>query len=39
MLTGKYINNKPENSRLSLWNRFNRYSNKNAKDATQKYVN
>ena len=38
MLTGKYINNKPENSRLSLWNRFNRYSNKYAKDATQKYA-
>ena len=38
VLTGKYINNKPKNSRLSLWNRFDRYSNKNAKDSTLKYV-
>ena len=38
ILTGKYINNKPKNSRLSLFNRFDRYSNKNSKDATIKYV-
>ena len=38
VLTGKYINNKPKDSRLSLWNRFNRYSNKNSKDSTLKYV-
>lgn len=38
VLTGKYINNKPKNSRLSLWNRFDRYSNKNAKESTLKYV-
>ena len=38
VLTGKYINNKPKDSRLSLWNRFNRYSNKNSKDSTFKYV-
>ena len=38
VLTGKYINNKPKNSRLSLWNRFDRYSNKNSKYSTLKYV-
>ena len=38
ILTGKYINNKPKNSRLSLFNRFDRYSNKNSKDSTIKYV-
>ncbi len=38
ILTGKYINKKPKNSRLSLFNRFDRYSNKNSKDATIKYV-
>ena len=38
ILTGKYINNKPKNSRLSLFNRFDRYSNKNSKEATIKYV-
>ena len=38
MLTGKYINNKPKNSRLSLFNRFDRYSNKNSKNATIEYV-
>ena len=38
MLTGKYINNKPKNSRLSLVNRFDRYSNKNSKNATIEYV-
>ena len=38
ILTGKYINKKPKNSRLSLWNRFDRYSNKNSKDSTLKYV-
>ncbi|MAZ79751.1 MAG: NADP(H)-dependent aldo-keto reductase [Gammaproteobacteria bacterium] len=38
VLTGKYINNKPKNSRLSIWNRFDRYSNKNAKESTLKYV-
>ena len=38
MLTGKYINKKPKNSRLSLFNRFDRYSNKNSKNATIEYV-
>ena len=38
MLTGKYINNKPKNSRLSLFNRFDRYSNENSKNATIEYV-
>ena len=38
VLTGKYIDNKPKNSRLSLWNRFDRYSNKNSKYSTLKYV-
>ncbi len=38
MLTGKYISKSPKNSRLSIWNRFNRYSNNNSKKATVKYV-
>ena len=38
MLTGKYIINKPKNSRLSLFNRFDRYSNENSKNATIEYV-
>ena len=38
MLTGKYINKKPENARLTIWNRFDRYSNKNSKNATLQYV-
>ena len=38
VLTGKYINEKPKNARLTIWNRFNRYSNVNAKNATLKYV-
>ena len=38
VLTGKYIKNPPKSSRLSLWNRFDRYSNKNSKAATKKYV-
>ena len=28
----------PKNARLTIWNRFNRYSNVNAKNATLKYV-
>lgn len=39
VLTGKYINNPPKNSRLSLWNRFTRYSNENSKKATLEYIN
>ena len=38
MLTGKNINKKPENARLTIWNRFDRYSNKNSKNATLQYV-
>ena len=38
ILTGKYINKKPENARLTIWNRFDRYSNKNSKNATLQYV-
>ncbi len=38
ILTGKYINEKPKNARLTIWNRFDRYSNKNSKSATLKYV-
>ena len=40
ILTGKYLNNSvPKNSRLSLWNRFTRYSNENSKKATLEYIN
>ncbi len=38
VLTGKYLKNPPKNSRLKLWNRFNRYSNKNSKIATLRYI-
>ncbi len=38
MLTGKYINNPPKNSRLTIWNRFTRYSNKDSLLATKRYV-
>lgn len=38
VLTGKYRNgNKPEGARLTLWERFSRYSNPQAIKATQKY--
>jgi len=39
VLTGKYLNDSPKNARLTIWNRFNRYSNKYCKEATVKYVN
>lgn len=39
VLTGKYINNPPQNSRLSLWNKFTRYSNEKSKKATLEYIN
>tara|TARA_B100000900_G_scaffold103151_2_gene85492 strand:- start:279 stop:1322 length:1044 start_codon:yes stop_codon:yes gene_type:complete len=39
VLTGKYLDNSPKNARLTIWNRFNRYSNKFCKEATIKYVN
>ena len=39
VLTGKYLKNSPKNARLTIWNRFNRYSNKYAKSATVEYVN
>ncbi len=39
VLTGKYLNGKfPENSRLSLFERFNRYSNEQGVEATQAYI-
>lgn len=39
VLSGKYLNgNRPEGARLSLYQRFQRYSNKNAEKATRAYV-
>ena len=39
VLTGKYLNgNFPNNARLTLFERFNRYSNKQGVNATQAYV-
>ena len=39
MLTGKYLNNqKPEGARLTLFEHYNRYSNPQALNATEKYV-
>ncbi len=38
VLSGKYLGNKlPDNSRLKLFPQYNRYSNKKALEATQKY--
>ena len=38
VLTGKYLGNQmPENSRLTLWSRFSRYSSELATTATQAY--
>jgi aryl-alcohol dehydrogenase-like predicted oxidoreductase len=40
MLTGKYENGaKPANARLTLWERFSRYSNARATEANTRYVN
>ena len=38
ILTGKYLKASPKNARLTLWKRFDRYSNKNSKKATVKYI-
>ena len=39
-LSGKYLNNqKPEGARLTLFERFNRYLNPQATNATEAYVN
>ena len=39
VLTGKYLNNqRPENARLTLYERFDRYNNKNSLKATEQYV-
>ena len=39
-LSGKYLNNqKPEGARLTLYERFNRYLNPQATNATEAYVN
>jgi aryl-alcohol dehydrogenase-like predicted oxidoreductase len=39
VLSGKYLNNAwPAGARLTLFNRFDRYSNENAKRATRAYV-
>ena len=37
-LLGNILTINQRDSRLSLWNRFDRYSNKNSKDSTLKYV-
>jgi aryl-alcohol dehydrogenase-like predicted oxidoreductase len=40
VLSGKYLNNaQPENARLTLFDRFDRYSNPQALKATEAYVN
>ena len=39
VLSGKYINNSPADARLTLYERFTRYSNKEGKSATAAYVN
>lgn len=38
-LSGKYLNDKPDNARLTLFDRFTRYTNEQAIAATQAYVN
>lgn len=38
MLSGKYINASPDNARITLYERFTRYSNTQGKQATQDYV-
>jgi aryl-alcohol dehydrogenase-like predicted oxidoreductase len=39
MLSGKYMNSSPANARLTLYERFTRYSNKEGVSATAAYVN
>jgi len=39
MLSGKYINAKPADARITLYERFTRYSNEQALQATEAYVN
>ena len=39
MLSGKYMHSSPANARLTLFDRFTRYSNKEAVSATTAYVN
>jgi len=39
VLSGKYINASPANARITLYERFTRYSNDQAKQATLEYVN
>ncbi|SFJ94444.1 NADP(H)-dependent aldo-keto reductase [Methylophaga sulfidovorans] len=38
VLTGKYLNEQPENSRLTRWPNYSRYSNPQAVEATRRYV-
>lgn len=38
VLTGKYLEGKPKNSRLALYARFQRYNNPKAEEATKRYV-
>ncbi len=38
VLSGKYINAKPKNARITLYERFTRYSNVEGKSATEAYV-
>lgn len=39
VLSGKYLNEQPDNARLTLWPHYSRYSSKNAVEATTAYVN
>jgi len=39
ILSGKYINDSPANARLTLYERFTRYSNEEGISATEAYVN
>lgn len=38
VLTGKYLNEQPENARLTRWPNYSRYSNPQAVEATRRYV-
>lgn len=38
VLTGKYLNDSPANARLTLWERFSRYTNDEATAATKLYA-
>ena len=38
VLSGKYLNGKPENARLTLFPHYTRYDNQNVRQATKQYV-